>query len=64
MLDKVKKISREEHDKFEYDEDALDELVESSGDVILPDDFWKEFRLEVGDNGEIHQNHALLEKLT
>ena len=59
MLDEIKKIS---HDSGWMPN--LSKLVESSGNVTLPDDFWDEFYSEVGNTGDIRDNHELLKQLT
>ena len=60
-MDAVKELP---HNDDQEDESFLNKLVESSGDVVLPDDFWDEFYTEVGNTGDIHDNHKLLEQLT
>ena len=49
---------------FEGGADELEELVKTMGNVALPVDFWDDFKSEVGNTDELHQNHEMLEKLT
>ena len=43
----------------------IDKLVRTSGDVELPDDFWKEFLSSVeGSGDDLFKNHKLLEQIT
>ena len=42
----------------------LEKLVSVAGSVALPADFWNEFHREVGNTGDLSENHKLLEQLT
>ena len=59
-MEAAREISQQDN----HVETNLNQLVETSGDVNLPADFWNEFHSSVGGTGDIHENHKLLEQIT
>ena len=46
------------------DINLVSQLIETTGEVNIPADFWNEFHSSVGVTGDIHENHKLLEQIT
>ena len=52
------------HSNAQHPHDELNRVVETMGDVSLPENFWNEFKSEIGNTSDLYQNHEELEQLT